>query len=274
VRLSLSEISTVNASFADDVAAYAAAGFEAIGIWEFKLPDDDEANLELLRSHGLAVANCVPTVPSLLQLHLPGMEGPADPEVRIEALCASVERLARYEPECVICLSGPAGERDERAAGQVLVAGLGRIAARAREAGVRLGFEPINAADRETLSFVHSIAEALDVLDEAGLDDVGLMVDTYNLRDEDPSALVAAVERVAGVHVADAPADTSRGDRLLPAADGRSAALVAALRAAGWDASLDVEIFSTPEAFWGLSVEEAARAAYAAAAELAARTSG
>jgi hypothetical protein len=47
----------------------------------------------------------------------------------------------------------------------------------------------------------------------------------------------------------------------------RSAA-VEALRACGWDGSLDVEIFSTPEGFWGLPVEEAARRAYAAAAAL------
>jgi len=35
VRLSLSEMSTPDATFAEDVAAYAAAGFDAIGIWEF-----------------------------------------------------------------------------------------------------------------------------------------------------------------------------------------------------------------------------------------------
>ena len=35
--------------------------------------------------------------------------------------------------------------------------------------------------------------------------------------------------------------------------------LVAALAAAGWDGALDVEIFSTPELFWGLPVAEAAR---------------
>ena len=45
VKLSLSEISTVNASFAEDVAAYAAAGFDGIGIWEMKLPADDAANV-------------------------------------------------------------------------------------------------------------------------------------------------------------------------------------------------------------------------------------
>ena len=53
VTLSLSEISTVGASFAEDVRAYAAAGFDGIGIWEMKLGDDD-ADLEALRASGLA----------------------------------------------------------------------------------------------------------------------------------------------------------------------------------------------------------------------------
>ena len=39
-----------------------------------------------------------------------------------------------------------------------------------------------------------------------------------------------------------------------------------ALAAAGWDGALDVEIFSTPELFWGLPVDEAARARVRAAA--------
>ena len=49
VTLSLSEISTVGASFEEDVRAYAAAGFDGIGIWEMKLGDDDAA-LETLRA--------------------------------------------------------------------------------------------------------------------------------------------------------------------------------------------------------------------------------
>ena len=43
MTLSLSEISTVGASFQEDVRAYAAAGFAGIGIWEMKLGDDDAA---------------------------------------------------------------------------------------------------------------------------------------------------------------------------------------------------------------------------------------
>ena len=46
----------------------------------------------------------------------------------------------------------------------------------------------------------------------------------------------------------------------------RTRELVAALALSGWDGALDVEIFSEPDRFWGLPVDEAARQAYAALA--------
>ena len=266
MKLSLSEISTVNASFAEDVAAYAAAGFDGIGIWEMKLPDDDAANVDLLRETGLGVASCVPVVPSILPLGIPGMEGPPDPRERIDSLCASMRRLAVYEPECVLVLTGPATDASSRDA---VMAGLQEVAHAAGAAGVRLGLEPSHPAQHESVSFVNSIAEALALLDEAGLDDVGLMADTYNLAHEPSDRLAAVAERVTGLHVADVPHDPERTDRVLPGEGGtRSAEHITALRAAGWDGYLDVEIFSTPERFWALPPAEAARRAFAAVSRL------
>lgn len=266
MRLSLSEISTANASFEEDVAAYAAAGFDGIGIWEFKLPADDAANVALLHDAGLGVANCIPTVPSILPLRLHGMEGPPDPRDRVAALCSSVRRLAAYEPESVLVITGPAHGPDSQ---RMVIDGLREIAAAADEAGVRLGLEPIHPGQRDTVSFVNSIAEAIALLDEASLDDVGIMADTYNLWHEPPEALGRVAERVTGLHVADEPDEAGRTDRVLPGEGGtRSAELVHALLAAGWNGYLDVEIFSTPDRFWALPVDEAARNAHAAISRL------
>jgi sugar phosphate isomerase/epimerase len=270
VRLSFSTISTVNASFAEDVDAYRSAGFDAIGLWEMKLPEDDDANRELLRTAGLVVANCLPAVPSFLQLAIPGLEGPADPAERSDAICASIRRLAPFEPESIVVLSGPLGSFSESEARAILADGLRRAAAVARDEGVRLGFEPIHPAQRESTAFVNTVAHALAVLDDAGLDDVGVMADSYNLATEGPDAVVRALDRVTGLHVADWPRDdVGAGPRALPGEGrGEAAAFVAALRAAGWDGTLDVEIFSTPEEFWSLPATEAARRAFAAAVQL------
>src|SRR5205823_7095554 len=70
-RFSISQVSTLAASFADDVHAYTRAGVDGIGIWELKLgdgPDDEER--ELVAASGLGCATAVPAVPSMLPLPL------------------------------------------------------------------------------------------------------------------------------------------------------------------------------------------------------------
>ncbi|MBA2331252.1 MAG: sugar phosphate isomerase/epimerase [Actinobacteria bacterium] len=260
----MSEISTVGASFREDLRAYAAAGFDGIGIWEMKLGGAD-ADLAAFLESGLRTTNCVPLVPSILPNTV--IEGPLDVEERIESLCASMDRFAHYEPESVLCLTGPAGEFGETEARRIAIDGLQRIAAAATAAGVRLGLEPIHASERDALTLVTSIPEALDLLDEAGLPDVGIMVDLWHLSDTPTIErdLREHVARITGVHVADR-FPPPRVDRALPAA--RSAELIAILVDAGFQGSWDVEIFGDPErpdSIWSLPVDEAARRAYEAA---------
>src|SRR5207302_709872 len=87
----------LTAPFEADLLAYRDAGADGIGIWELKLPaGEDERSLALVRESGLEVTNCVPHVPSILPLPL--IDGPVDPRERIEAICASIRRLAPFEP--------------------------------------------------------------------------------------------------------------------------------------------------------------------------------
>ena len=270
-RLALSEISTVGASFGDDVSAYAAAGFDAIGIWEFKLPDDDDANRALIAEHRLGVANCVPAVPSFLPLGIPGMEGPDDPGERLASLERSVRRLAAYAPESVVCLTGPCGSRSEDEARAIVVDGLRTLATVAREVDVPLAFEPVHRSQRDSASFVTSIEAAIGILDEAGVDDVGLLLDLYHVWDDRAvwDTIGRAAYRIAGVHVSDWPADPARTDRELPGLGvSHTRELVDALLLSGFSGSLDVEIFGDPEGFWGLPVAQAAHQAHAAVAAL------
>ncbi len=266
--ISLSEISTVGASFEEDVRAYAAAGFDGIGIWEMKL-GDDAADLQAVRAGGLRVTNCVPQVPSILPNAV--IDGPEDVEERVAAMCASLHRLAAFEPDCVLCLTGPPGARDEAEARGLVVDGLRRLAAAADGAGVRLGLEPVHASQREQLTLVTTIPETLQLLTEAGLPDVGIMVDLWHLWDtpEIERHLRQNVSRITGVHVADWFSD-GRGERALPGEGVAGIAeLLRVLREAGWDGAWDVEIFGVPDdpnSFWALDAGEAARRAHAAIA--------
>jgi sugar phosphate isomerase/epimerase len=267
---SISQVTTLRASFEEDVAAYAEAGADGIGIWEMKLPQgDDGAAAELLRRSGLAVTNAVPATPSILPLGIMG--GSDDPRERVEAICASLRRLARFEPDCCVCLTGPAGDRDPREARRIVVEGLRRIAEAADETGVRVGLEPTSRAGDEP-PLATSIPEALDLLSEAGdPPSVGILFDAWHLWSTPTlfEDVEAHAGRFAGVHVADWRSPT-RGwaDRVLPG-DGVAdvPAILAALERAGWEGPYDLEIFSDdgtfgadyPDSLWKLPARELAR---------------
>jgi sugar phosphate isomerase/epimerase len=246
------------------VRAYADAGADGIGIWEVKL-QDDEAALDALAASGLGRASAVPAIPSILPLPL--MEGPADPQERIDAICASVQRLARFEPSGIVCLTGPGEDRD------TVVSGLRTIGDEARRAGVRVGLEPVNRVGGENWTMVTSLSEAAALLDEADQPALGIQFDTWHLWNT-PNVLDEIAEHAArfvGVHVADWREPTRTwADRVLPG-DGVAdlPRLLGAIEAAGWDGYYDVEIFSDngafgdawPDSLWDVPAPELARQA-------------
>ena len=244
---SISQITTVNDSFEEDLRTYVAAGADGIGIWEMKLPEgEDAATIQRIRASGLKVTNCVPTVPSILPLvH---MEGPADVGERVAAYCASIRRLAAFEPLSLVLLTGSARGRDLDEARADVVAGLRTIAAAADRAGVRVGLEPLQSTGGEDWTIVSSIPAALALLDEAGTPQIGLCFDVGHVWNT--PTLLDDIERFAdrftAVHVCDCGEPGAVwNDRVLPG-DGAVdlASILTALERAGWDGAYDLEIFS------------------------------
>jgi sugar phosphate isomerase/epimerase len=271
--VSVSQITTLRSSFADDVRDYAAAGLDGIGIWELKLAEGGDAEaLERFEASGLEAAAAVPAVPSILPLPLLG--GPEDPGERVEAYCRSLERLAPFRPSSVVCLTGTAAGREPDEARAVAVDGLATIAAEAARLGLRIGLEPYQRDGSGPWSFVNSIPDAVDLIRDAGDPpaagiqfDVWHLWNTPNLFEE----IDAHIDRIAGVHVNDWREPT-RGwaDRALPG-DGVAdlPAILGALDRAGWDGFYDLEIFSDngafgvayPDSLWDIpSTDLAARA--------------
>jgi sugar phosphate isomerase/epimerase len=233
-RLSISQITTVSQSFADDLGAYRAAGADGMGIWEMKLEDD---SLERFSAAGLEAAAAVPAVPSILPLPL--MEGPEDPAERIEAICTGIRRLAPFEPACVLFLTGPGEDR------ATILEGIRAIAGEGRACGVRVALEPIQREFAEYWTIVSSLDEAAQLVDEADAD-AGLMYDVWHLWREPVEQIARHRDRIYGVHVADWREPTrNTNDRVLPG-DGivDYGPILDALR---WDGLFDLEIFSDPE---------------------------
>jgi sugar phosphate isomerase/epimerase len=258
MRRSISEITTVTQSFADDLDGYRAAGAEGIGIWEMKLEGD---SLHRFRASGLEAAAAVPAVPSILPLPL--MEGPDDPAERVQAICDGMHRLAAYEPPCVLFLTGP-GDR------ATVIDGIQAIGDAAAAAGVVAALEPIQHEYAEHWSIVSSLDEAAALLDAAARPDVGLMYDTWHLWNQPLEQIARHRGRIAAAHFADWRDPTrNTNDRVLPG-DGiiEFSPIVEAL---DWDGLYDLEIFSDPElphSLWREDPRELARRGLASLSRL------
>ena len=267
-RFSMSEFSTLNRTFEEDVRGYAAGGAVGIGLAEGKLgsPSQDAAARALLAEHGLAATICLTSTLSILPTAL-GAE-PAGVDERVASLSASIRRLAAFEPACVLVVTGAQGERDAAAARADVVAGLRELAGVAREAGVRIALEPIHRSINDLFSLVGDLPGTEALLAEASTPDVGIIFDTWHLWDT-PDVL-DHVRRLAprfpAVHINDWR-EPYRGwdDRVLPG-DGviDLPALFGALEAGGYPADgwFDLEIFSTetyPDSLLKLPVDELTR---------------
>jgi sugar phosphate isomerase/epimerase len=258
-RFSISQVSTLAASFADDVRAYTEAGVEGIGVWEIKF---DDGSLDEFRASGLGSASAVPAVPSVHPLPL--LPGPDTARERVDALLRSLEVLAAYDPAAILCFTGP-GDRE------TAVRGVREIAREAERLGLRLAVEPFQLEGIESWSILNTLGDAAEFVDEVGSDAVGIQFDVWHLwnttdvLDEIPRY----AHLIAGVHVSDWREPT-RGwaDRVLPG-DGAAdlSAILGVLEDVGWDGFYDLEIFSDngafgspyPDSLWDLDAAELAR---------------
>jgi sugar phosphate isomerase/epimerase len=259
-RVSVSQVSTLAATFAEDIRAYSTAGLDGIGVWELKLGDgsDDEA-VALLRDSGLGSATAVPGVPSINPLpHLPG---PSDPRERTDAILRSLHRLAAFEPAAILCFTGP-GDQD------AAIRGLREVVAEAERLQLRIALEPFQAEGIESWSTLNTLGDAASVIEEIGSPALGIQFDVWHLWNTPD--LFDEIERhaplIAGVHVSD-HREPTRGwaDRVLPG-DGVAnvPAILGALDRAGWDGFYDIEVFSDngtfgaayPDSLWDVDAVE------------------
>jgi sugar phosphate isomerase/epimerase len=258
-HFSISQVSTLTASFADDVRAYVAAGADGIGIWELKL---DDGSLEAFQASGLGSATAVPAVPSVHPLPL--VPGPDTVPERVAALLRSLEVLAAYQPTAIVCFTGP-GERENA------VRGVREVAREAERLDLRLAVEPFQLEGIESWSILNTLGDAAQFVEEVESDAVGIQFDTWHLWNTPD--LLEEIPRhahlIAGVHVSDWREPT-RGwaDRVLPGAGAADVPMIlGALDDAGWDGFYDLEIFSDngafgsayPDSLWDLDAAELAR---------------
>jgi len=204
---------------------------------------DVEALADLLRKYGLEV-------PAIGTGQAWGEEGLSftDPDARVRR--AAVERVKSHVPVAarfgaVIIIGLLRGiVRPGVAHAQAwawMTEALRECAESALAAGVRIAVEPIN---RYETTLVNTAADGLALLEQVGMPNLGLLLDTFHMNIEEPDihrSIRAAAPRLFHFHVADS-------NRWYPGAGHLDfPAIVATLRDVGYDGYISVEAMPMPD---------------------------
>jgi sugar phosphate isomerase/epimerase len=161
-------------------------------------------------------------------------------------MCAGVERLARFSPSVVLCLTGGGEGRSPDEARRLVVDGFREVARTARQHGIGLSIEPVRFAEGSSL--FSKLSDTAGLVKEIHEENVGIMFDFWHHWDS-PTVQEDIAEfgsLINSVHVADWR-NPSRGefDRALPG-DGAidMASLIRALEKAGYKGWYDLEVFA------------------------------
>jgi sugar phosphate isomerase/epimerase len=242
-KLSVSEVTTHAWTFDQDVAHYAAAGLDAIGVWRDKLDVyGQEQGLALLTSSGLQVANLVDAGYFLSKTR-------SQTRRAIEDVLEAIQLAQAMKTDCLLIVTGDIGSfhRTLEQARQIVIEALKELAPAAQQAGVRLAIEPINQR-YPGYTFLHDIPSTLDIVEAVGSPAVGLFFDTDHLY-ESPNLfkdIEAAGEKIFCVHINDMPAKPRPGidrkllgDGIIPLKE-----ILSAIEATGYQGFYDVEVMS------------------------------
>ena len=241
-KLSINESTTRLWSFEQDVLAYQECGVDALGVQRQKVAEfGEERAIELLAETRLRVSNLVGGG---------GFTGAGGRGFRdsVQDALAGIELAAELRAGCFVLTSGPRWGHTTNHARRLVVDALKELAPAARERQVRLALEPTHRSYADRESFVSTLDDAIELIDGAGQAEVGVVLDTHHVGQED--RLIEKIEehagRIAIVQLGDwSDLGEGRGGRArlgegtLPLKH-----IVRSLDAAGYDGFYDVEVSS------------------------------
>ncbi|MDJ0916025.1 MAG: 5-keto-L-gluconate epimerase [Desulfobacterales bacterium] len=190
---------------AANVAQIASMGYDGVelAIRDPKLVDPGEI-LELMAEHQL-------TVPAIGTGQAWGEEklSLTDPDASIrqraiERLESHIPLAAKLKAKIIVGLiRGIGGLSDSQKEEQWLVEGLQHCLEKAASHGVKIALEPLN---RYETTLIHTVSQGVALIDKIGVDNMGLLLDTFHMNIEEPSinaSIKSGKDSIFHFHVAD-----------------------------------------------------------------------
>jgi sugar phosphate isomerase/epimerase len=250
-RCGLSEIATPSWTVAEDIDAYAARGFAAIGLWlhklergpiegffipEMQIPNDVvTSTAEHVGRAGLDVSHLV----------LTGFYTEPGLEARIEHTLHTMDVAAGLGAACVVVAPGRRNGRSYEETRDLAARVLSEVFERTRQPDVRLAVEPIIAWQSDYLNTLREAVELVELVDHPNL---GVYPDSFHLWRtrtmlED---LERAAGRIFGVHLNDAVEGDDHHNRLPGEGELPLVEIIRAIEATGYRGTYDNEFMPDP----------------------------
>jgi sugar phosphate isomerase/epimerase len=235
--------------FSEGIQACIEAEVGGLGVFESKLDGSDADLLYEFLESGLRATLAVPTLWSVFPA--PGAPGPTNLDERIELLCASVRRLAMFDPVAIGIHTGPVTGPDGYTA---LIGGLRRIARAAtflHPSPVNIAIEPVGPGLGKQHWPIVTWDDALRIIEEVDDTNLRVVLDTAHLGDVSAYDIADHLEQVALVQVADLPDPQGGWADRLPPGDGPMdfAAVVRSMYDLGYRGWYELELWpSSPMA--------------------------
>jgi sugar phosphate isomerase/epimerase len=254
-QFGVSEFTTHPWSFEQDVETYARLGVDTIEVCEFKL-DDKRAGeqLALVGQHDLAISSVQPAVrtlfPSLSQPE------PKDIAARMARFRHTIERFEGVAPHVpFVTNTGIPPQGNIQEVFDTAATEYRALADFAREHGVRVALEPLNASIMNEESAIWTLEQAMQIVAAVDRDNFGICLDTWNIWQNAhiTEGIKACGDRIFVVQVSDWRTPRSFQDRLIVGqGEIPLPPLLRAIHESGYRGAYSVEIFSdeVPDPLW------------------------
>ncbi len=193
--------------FSERIRLARAAGLDAVEFWRWSNKDID-AIATTLAETGMPLG-------AMVAEPLGGLTDPANHDAVLAGLRESIVVAQRLGAPVLIAQVGNEIAGVSRAAQhEAIVTCLTAMAGELAGTGIRLGVEPLNTLVDHKGYFLSSTEEALDIVDEVGRPEIGVVYDLYHsavMGESSEAVLAGRVGHVVHLHVADHPGRNEPG---------------------------------------------------------------
>jgi len=242
IKLSLSQLTTIRWSLLEEVLQLKALGYDGIGLWRPKVSEfGEDLAADVIRDAEVGVASLS------FAGGFTGRNGFSFQDALADARDA-IREAELLGAENVIVVGGARNHHTIRHSRRLVADALRELSEFAMLHGVRLSLLPMHSFFAPTWTYLHTLDETLELLDNVNHSSVGLAFDTYHLWRE-PRLLERIPELVpftGVVQVSDSRrAPQTDSDRCFPG-EGRIPLtdIVRAFQQAGYDGYFDVQVWS------------------------------